>query len=114
MERHREVFNDGFLAYGHKITQRSETGKRVGETFNQEGKLAFKKLSVRESDYQMAGHIGAKLDLKVKSLYPPSFRSIDKNKLKIVISTMEYDVIKVDADRYYLYFYLQEAGAANE
>ncbi|SFA50937.1 phage head-tail adaptor, putative, SPP1 family [Parageobacillus thermantarcticus] len=111
---YRETFNDGFLSYGHKQTQRSATGKRIGEAFTEEGKLAFKEMSCRDQDYHMAGIMGASLDRKVKTLYPPSFRTINKNKLKVVIDNIEYDVITVDSDGMYLYFYLQEVGAINE
>ena len=105
---YRETFNDGFLSYGHKQTQRSTTGKRIGEAFTEEGKLAFKEMSCRDQDYHMAGIMGASLDRKVKTRYPPSFRAINKNKLKVVINNIEYDVITVDSDGMYLYFYLQE------
>jgi len=111
---YRETFNDGFLSYGHKQTQRSETRKRIGEVFIEEGKLAYREMSCRDQDYQMAGIMGASLDRKVKTLYPPSFRNINKNKLKVVIGHVEYDVITVDSDRHYLYFYLQEVGAVHE
>jgi SPP1 family predicted phage head-tail adaptor len=116
MKNYRETFNDGFLQYGHKLTQRSENRKRIGESFTAEGKLAFKEMSCRDSDYQMAGLMGASLDLKVKTLYPPSFRSIKKSKLKVIVSGAEYDVIKVDSDsaKNYLFFYLQEVGGRGE
>jgi SPP1 family predicted phage head-tail adaptor len=113
---YRETFNDGFLEYGHKQTQRTEKGKRIGESFHAEGKLAYKELSCRESDFQMAGIMGASLDLKVKTLYPPSFRTINKSKLKVSVSGSEYDVIKVDTDshKFYLFFYLQKVGGGIE
>jgi SPP1 family predicted phage head-tail adaptor len=116
MKNYRETFNDGFLQFGHKQTQRSKTGKRIGESFTAEGKLAFKEMSCRDSDYQMAGLMGASLDLKVKTLYPPSFRGINKSKLKVIVSGVEYDVIKVDSDsdKNYLFFYLQEVGGRGE
>jgi hypothetical protein len=116
LKPYRETFNDGFLSYGHKLTQRSSTGKRIGESFTAEGKLAFKEMSCRDSDYQLAGILGASLDLKVKTLYPPSFRNVNKNKFKVVIKNVEYDVIKVDSDsdKIYLYFYLQEVGGICE
>jgi hypothetical protein len=73
-------------------------------------------MSCRDSDYQMAGLMGASLDLKVKTLYPPSFRNINKSKLKVIVSGVEYDVIKVDSDsaKNYLFFYLQEVGGRGE
>lgn len=111
---YRETFNDGFLSYGHKQTQRTQNGKRIGDVFMEKGKLAFQEMSCRDQDYQMTGIMGASLDRKVKTLYPPSFRTINKNKLKVVINNIEYDVITVDSDRMYLYFYLQEVGVINE
>jgi SPP1 family predicted phage head-tail adaptor len=116
MKRYRETFNDGFLQYGRKVTKRSETGKRIGEVFQPEGKLAFKEMSCRDSDYQLAGLMGVSLDLKVKTPYPPFFRNINKSKLNVVIEGVEYDVIKADSDanKNYLYFYLQEVGVIDE
>jgi len=116
MKAHRETYNDGFLQYGQNETQRSLKGKRIGNGFQVEGKLAFKVLSCRESDYQMAGILGASLDLKVKTPFPPSFQRMNKNKLKVAIDGTEYDVIKVDHDsnRTNLYFYLQAVGESNE
>lgn len=111
-----EVFNDGFLDYGHNQTLRNETKKRIGETFTSEGKLAFKLLSAREEDYHFAGSMGASLDLKVKTRLPPSFKNVRKNSLKARIENLVYDVITVDRDndKRYLYFYLQEVGVADE
>lgn len=111
-QHHREVFNDGFLYYGHKKTTRSASKKTIGSVFTEEGRLAYKEVSVRESDYSLAETLGSKLDLKVKTPYPPSFREIDKDKLKVLIRGNEYDVIKVDPDNVtrFLYFYLQKVG----
>lgn len=111
-----EVFNDGYLEYGHKQTQRSSTGKRIGELFTTKGQLAFKEMSCRDSDFQLVGLMGASLNLKVKTLYPPSFRQINKSKLKVVIAGVEYDVVNVDSDagKNYLFFYLQEVGVIGE
>ncbi|PFW52674.1 phage head-tail adapter protein [Bacillus cereus] len=113
---YRETLNDGFLQYGYKKTKRSERGKRIGEEFHQEGKLAFKEISFRDSDYQMVGVLTTGLDLKVKTLYPPSFKKINKNKLKVKIDEVEYDVIKVDpgSTKQYLYFYLQQVVKNSE
>lgn len=116
VEAYRETYNDGFLLYGQKETQRSLKGKRIGNGFQVEGKLAFKELSCRESDYQMAGILGASLDLKVKTPFPPSLQKTNKNKLKVAINGTEYDVIKVDHDsnKKNLFFYLQAVGESNE
>lgn len=115
-QHHKEVFNDGFLFYGRKVTTRSSNKKRIGEEFTEEGHLAFKQMSARETDYALAETFSSKLDLKVKTPYPPSFRNIDKDKLKVVIQDIEYDVIRVDSDNVtrFLYFYLQKVGGHHE
>lgn len=115
MKQYRETFNDGFLAFGRKETIRSN-GKRVGERFIEDGKLAFKEMSCRDGDYQMAGILGASLDMKVKTLYHPRLRSVNKSKLKVKINNTEFDVIKADNDknRSFLFFYLQEVGVVRE
>ncbi|MED1620075.1 head-tail adaptor protein [Bacillus pseudomycoides] len=114
MKPYNETFNDGFLKYGHTGTKRSENAKRIKGVFLKEGKLAFRELSARDSDYQSCGLLNAKLEKKVKTLFPPSFRSVNKNQLKAVIDALQYDVIKVDSDKRYLYFYLQEVGGYDE
>nr|BDD47236.1 head-tail adaptor protein [Bacillaceae bacterium] len=111
-----QTFNDGYLKYGHKVTNRSERGKRIGDIFQEEGTLAFHLLNARDQDYSFAGMMGASLDLKIKIRYPPSFRKINRSKLICVIDNIEYDVIKVDNDNdyRYLYFYLQRVGEIDE
>lgn len=111
-QAHRETFNDGYLVYGRKVTKRSSTRKRIGETFQAEGTLAFKLMSERAEDYQMAETMGHQLDLKVKAPLPPLFNKRKSSTLKIQIDGMEYDVITVDYEpsRRFLYFYLQEVG----
>lgn len=114
-KRIRETFNDGFLQYGHRRTVRTN-GKKTGTEFISEGRLAFKELSAREQDYQMVDLSTSSLDLKLKTLYPPFFKSIRKNKLKVLIDKIEYDVLKVDPDygKNFLFFYLQEVGEISE
>ncbi|MDF9457037.1 phage head closure protein [Bacillus cereus] len=116
LKAYRETLNDGFLQYGYKKTERSEEGKRIGEKFHEEGKLAYKVMSLRDSDYKMVGVLTTGLDLKVKTLYPPLFRKINKNKLKVLMDGIEYDVIKADHDsnKQYLFFYLQQAVKSRE
>lgn len=109
-----EVFNDGYLQYGHDAIQRNSRGKRIGEQFTSEGKLAFKELSARDEDYVFAGAMGASLDIKVKTYLPPSFKNVSKSDLKCVIESNKYDVIKADSDQRYLYFYLQKVGVLDE
>ncbi len=114
-KRIRKTFNDGYLLYGHRKTVRTN-GKKTGTEFTSEGRLAFNELSIREQDYQIADIATSRLDLKLETFYPPFFKSIKKNKLKVLIETVEYDVIKVDSDygKNFLYFYLQEVGEISE
>ncbi|GAF63648.1 hypothetical protein BTS2_0539 [Bacillus sp. TS-2] len=104
-----EVFNDGYLEYGRSIIER-ERGKQVGSTFSGEGVLAYQLMSAREEDYSLAGALNATLDLKIKTRFPPHFKSIRRSNLAAVIDKTEYDVIRVDWDskKNYLFFLLQE------
>lgn len=112
-KRIRDVLNDGYAEYGTKETKRSERGKRIGGTFKSMGRLAYKEMSCRDSDYEMAKLMTAVLDIKIKTLCPPQLRDFDRSKLIIVVEGKEFDVIKCDRDKVnnYLYFYLQEVGA---
>lgn len=116
MQPKHQTFNDGFLQYGHNLTNRSSTGKRIGESFIPKGKLAYHIMSARDEDYKYAGMMGASLDLKIMTRLPPSFRNINKSKLKVRIGNVEYDVLKTDRDKNgrNLYFYLQEVGVISE
>lgn len=116
MKQYRETFNDGYLHYGYTETVRSERGKRIGSSFSTKGKLAFKEMSCRNEDYELASTMNANLDRKVKTMFPPSFRNLSKNLLKVVIEEVEYDVIDVDNDpgKRYLFFRLQKVGVINE
>jgi hypothetical protein len=116
MKPHRETFNDGFIQYGYSKTKRSETGKKIGELFSPSGRLAYKELSCRDRDYELAGSLNSRLDRKIKTPAPPSFRNQSKSNLKVVIEEEEFDVIEVDSDpgRRHLFFYLQKVGVKNE
>ena len=105
-----ETFNDGFIIIGETKIERSETGKRIGETFSPLIDLAFSIKSAREEDYDFAHALGASLDLKIKTRLPPDFKTIRKSKFSGYIDEQFFDVIKVDWDssKRYLYFYLQE------
>lgn len=108
-----EVFNDGFFEYGQLITQRSSTKKAIGKVFQSEiNPIAFKYLSVRDSDYQMADTMNVQLDLKIKSYYF-ALNELTKSGRVIKLDGKYYDIINtdVDADRRYIYIYLQEVKA---
>lgn len=112
-ERIRDVLNDGFIEYGTRKTKRSDRGKRTGKDFQTMGRLAYKEMSCRDSDYEMAKVMSAVLDVKIKTLCPPQLKDFDRSNLVIVVEGKEFDVIKCDREKVnnYLYFYLQEVGA---
>lgn len=118
MDQYRETFNDGVLFYGSYKTIRSESRKTIGKQFVQQGKLFYRELSVRDSDYLKFGAMGSTIDIKVKTPMPPSLRSIDKSVLIVKINDDEYNIINTDRDRHYLYFYLHKVdkgeGDSNE
>lgn len=109
-----DALNDGFLIYGIDETIQSTKGKLIGENFNVLGRLAYQEMSCREEDYQIAQNINSSiLNLKVRTLLPPSLRKGNRSNLKVIIENTKYDVIKTDSDfdKRYLYFYLQEVGS---
>lgn len=112
---HNEVFNDGFLTYGYMETLRNERETIIGEHFVEKGSLAFRQMSARESDYQLTDTMGSRLDMKVKTRFPPSFQKVNKNKLSVMIDGDEYDVTYIDQDNVnrFLYFYLERVGNHN-
>lgn len=109
-EQIRETFNDGILKYGKYETIRSENRKRTGKNFAQDGVLFYRELSVRESDYLQYGAMGSTLDLKVKTPMPPSLKNINKDSMIIKIGDIDYNIINVDRDKNYLFFYLHKVG----
>lgn len=110
MKAIRKTYNDGYLHYGTTTTGRSSTGKRVGDTFISEGRLAYSEESCRDQDYQMADIMSRSLDMKVKTPLPPKYKEFSRKRVEV--SGITFDVIKVDADRQNdeLYIYLQEVG----
>lgn len=108
LEQVRETFNDGVLQYGNYQTLRSESRKRIGKTFVSSGSLFYRELSVRESDYLQFGAMGSTLDMKIKTPMPPLLKNINKDNLIIKINDADYNIIKADRDRKYLYFYLHK------
>lgn len=110
MDRIRETFVDGRMEYGRFKDKLSEKKKRIGKEFVKEGKLFFRELSIREQDYQFAKGLDTQLDLKIKTPYPSIFRGVKKRDLIGKINGEFFDVVKVDHDRFYLYFYLTKVG----
>lgn len=113
MDRIRETFNDGVLFYGRYMDLLSGKKKRIGKEFAEEGKLFFRELNCREQDYITAEAAGSVLDIKVKTPYPRHLKLLNKSNLIVKIHEQLYEVIKVDSDKYYLYFYLMKVGDSN-
>lgn len=113
--RIQETFNDGVLKFGSYKTIRAENRKITGKQFVELGRLFYRELSVRESDYLQFGAMGSTLDVKLKTLMPPSLRKFDKDKLIVRIDEQDYNIITVDRDMNYLYLYLHKMdGETNE
>ncbi|WP_431030051.1 head-tail adaptor protein [Lysinibacillus sp. LZ02] len=87
------------------VTQRNSARKAIGKEFVPEGRLFYKQLSMRESDYNKFGTNSTSIDLKVRTLAPPSF-NVSKDDLTVKIGDVFYTVEKVDSDGRYLFFYL--------
>lgn len=92
------ALNDGFAQFGTKETKRSEKGKRIGDEFIPQGRLAYQEISRRDENYQLAQIMSKTLDFKIKTLYPPQLRNVNKSKLTRVLNSTEYTVIKCDSD----------------
>lgn len=111
MDRVRETFTDGVLVYGHYTTKLSAKKKVIGKEFVKEGKLFFRELYARESDFLTCSSMGAVLEVKLKTLFPPVFRKVNKTDLVVKIDETEYEVIKADdSDKHYIYFFLAKSG----
>lgn len=105
-----EVFNDGYFEYGTMKTLRSANKKAIGKEFQSEiTPVAFKYLSARDSDYQMAETMNSQLDLKIKAYYF-AINNVTRSGHVIKLNDRYYDIINtdVDTDRRYIYLYLQE------
>ncbi|WP_301357776.1 hypothetical protein [Enterococcus spodopteracolus] len=110
MERTRETFNDGVLFYGINKALYSDKRKKIGVEFELKGRLFYKLMYARDSDYQMCRSLGAVLEIKLKTLKPRNFNQLDMTKLIIMINDKRFEVIKTDHDANYLYFYLTKTG----
>lgn len=108
LERIRESFNDGVLKFGTYTTKRSESRKVIGKDFVEIGKLFYRELSVRDTDYLKFGAMNSRLDMKIKTPMHPSLRKIDKENLIAKIDNDDYTIITTDRDKNYLYFYLHK------
>ncbi|MCD4907226.1 phage head closure protein [Enterococcus faecalis] len=114
MDRIRETFTDGVIYFGRFKDILSEKKKRIGKEFVEEGKLFFRYLSIREQDYILGGSLGKQLDIKLKTPYPVSLKKKMNQKLAFMIEEEQYEAIKIDKDKNFLYFYLGKVGDSTE
>lgn len=111
LKRIKETFNDGNLTIKTQVTKRNELRKKVGTSYEiVAGPLRFRNLSIRESDLTTMDAMGSRLTKKVKTPFHPIAKTFNKDKYFIVIENVQFNVIYVDYDNYYLYFYLQKVG----
>lgn len=107
-----ESFNDGILQYGEvKAIFAEGVNKKIGEELVPKGKLCFRNINARESDYILADARGSVLDRKVKAPYHKNLKNTDK----VMIEGALYDVIKLDDEnKRFWYIYLQKAGLSDD
>lgn len=111
MERIRETFNDGHLKIRMQVTKRNELRKKIGTSYeNVAGPLRFRNLSLRESDIATMNAMDSKLSKKVKTPFHPIAKNFQTDKYFVVIEELRFNVIYVDYDKHYLYFYLEKVG----
>lgn len=107
-----DTFTDGFIRYGLIKIKRNSVGVKIGEEFEEKGKLAFGNVNIRDSDNVTAFSLGYTINKKIKVPY----RNLENNiKVKINNEDVLYDVVKKDTSDYKtLFIYLQIAKNESE
>lgn len=109
MERIRETFNDGVLIIGSLETKRNESREKIGTNFIEIAKMHFRRMMIREADsYALGENTLSKVTTKVKTMFNPIVKSDWKNKYIVKIQNEQYNVLYVDYDSNYCYFYLEK------
>ncbi|HZK23808.1 MAG TPA: phage head closure protein [Oscillospiraceae bacterium] len=101
-----DAYSDGVLHYGKMTIVYGAGNKKIGETFEPEGKLFFSVMSARDSDNITANAFGYTIDKKLKTHYCPQLKTSHKVKVDEEI----FDIKSLDSDRRNSYLYLQRAG----
>jgi len=114
-----DPYNDGFMSYGENQPIYSSTGKRLGASFLPSGRFAYTEMSIRDQDYQMVDTLGRTLDMKITTMYPPHFESLQRDRLtsfKVKVKNTLYEVVSADKDRNKseIFWYLQKVGDERE
>lgn len=109
-----EVFNDGILTIMTQTTLRSDTGKKLGVTDKELASVRFRNMSIRESDITTMQALDSRIAKKVKSPMHPICRDFNSDKYFAVISKTKYNVIYVDSDNFFAFWYLEKVGEYHE
>ena len=101
------TFNDGVASvYRERERVTDFSAKRNVETLDDMDfivKLAYQESSKRQQDLEFAEQSGFSLSMKIKTRYVPTVR----NKMKVVISGMLYDIRYLDKSGREMYLYLE-------
>ena len=113
-QRVTEVFNDGILTIKTQTTLRSDTGKKLGVTDKKLASVRFRNMSIRESDITTMQALDSRIAKKVKSPMHPICRNFNNDKYFAVIGETRFNVIYVDSDNYFAFWYLEKVGEYSE
>ncbi|EOT42603.1 hypothetical protein I569_00235 [Enterococcus dispar ATCC 51266] len=113
-QRVTEVFNDGILTIKTQTTLRSDTGKKLGVTDEKLASVRFRNMSIRESDITTMQALDSRIAKKVKSPMHPICRDFNNDKYFAVIGGNQFNVIYVDSDNYFAFWYLEKVGEYSE
>lgn len=113
-KRVSEVFNDGILTIKTQTTLRSATGKKLGVTDKELASVRFRNMSIRESDITTMQALDSRIAKKVKSPMHPICRDFNNDKYFALIGETQFNVIYVDSDNYFAFWYLEKVGEYSE
>lgn len=113
-KRVSEVFNDGILTIKTQTTLRSDTGKKLGVTDEELASVRFRNMSIRESDITTMQALDSRIAKKVKSPMHPICRDFNNDKYFAIIGETKFNVIYVDSDNYFAFWYLEKVGEYSE
>lgn len=105
-----EVFNDGLLTIKTQKTLRNEAGKKLGVTDEELASVRFRNMSIRSSDIETMQALDSKIAKKVKSPMHPICFEFNNDEYFAVIGKTRFNVIYVDSDNYFAFWYLEKVG----
>lgn len=109
-KRVSEVFNDGLLTIKTQKTRRNEAGKKLGVTDEELASVRFRNMSIRSSDIETMQALDSKIAKKVKSPMHPICFNFNNDEYFAVIGKTRFNVIYVDSDNYFAFWYLEKVG----